>query len=107
MSSETKKKLICTVKGCPNEGFYWRIESPNMPNSTALNGQLCREHYNKILDIVRQLAVFSLTEKKQKLPNCPACGESLNQVKYNLFICDVCDAEYDAEDLGLEAEDFP
>ena len=47
---------------------------------------------------------------KPKLPKCPACDDGeLNQVAYNTFICNnpECESEFEAEDLGLKAEDFP
>ena len=51
--------MKCSVKGCREEGYIWRIYH-DAANSTALNGVYCQTHYNRLLDIIRQIARYSL-----------------------------------------------
>jgi len=46
---------------------------------------------------------------KPKIPNCLVCESKIEQKAYNYFVCSnpECKKEYDAEDLGLQKEDFP
>jgi hypothetical protein len=57
----------CSVVNCKREGKHWRI-GIDSPNSTALNGYLCDEHYEKLLDFIRKLIDFVLKEDDESVP---------------------------------------
>ena len=49
--------------------------------------------------------------KKQINPplKCPKCSENLIQADFNLWICEnpECETEWDADELGINAEEYP
>ncbi len=63
----------CQVANCNKEGKFFRM-SIDANNSTALNGFLCESHYERLLDVVREVINFQLPDAptiKPKLENHP------------------------------------
>jgi hypothetical protein len=52
MSVRVKRK--CQVQGCKGAAEHWCIEL-DAPNTTALNGQLCKYHYNRLLQVIHEV----------------------------------------------------
>lgn len=73
-----------------------------------LKGQRSTQQLGKLLIWHKKIILPKIEEPgtKRKL-RCPICNTLLIQLKYNLWGCSSCDKDFDADELGINAEDYP